>query len=290
MTKRWLLTLAVALCAHVPAVHAQENEFPRDLHGLWWDPGDPGWATAVFDHTTAMSSALLIYDERGRPTWVVSPRLDCQRMQPPFLNVMCDGPLYRVRAPWFGADTYRTSQVQVREVGTWEGSFMTPLFGGVGPDLRRYLEFNYTLDDTRVIGSGMKPLKIQAVDPDDPFLWRDGRYSGLWGHPDEPGWGVGIFVQNAVLNAVLLVHGTDNEPRWYVVLANASAYEDRPDRIFEGDVFETRGFLPGSGYAGATAIRRVGAASVHFAAVPGEPATISYSIDGVHVSKTIARP
>ena len=293
MNKRWLLTLTIVLGAYVQSAWAQQNqnpELPRDLHGLWWQPADPGWAIAMFDHPSAMSSALLIYDNEGMPTWLVSPTLDCYRDMPPWVIDHCGGALYRVMGPWFGAPTFRAAEVVVNEVGEWTGPFAYPLVGGVGPNLQRTLYPLYTIDGVTFVGSGMKPMMVQAIDPSAPSLVYDGRYAGLWGNPDESGWSIGIFVQNNSLYATLLVHGPDRQPRWYVVIANASAYDPRPDRIFEGDVFETRGYPRGLGRAGSSQVRQVGRASLHFGAGPSDPASLSYSIDGVQVSKTIVQP
>ena len=289
MNKRWIFTLLAMFGACVQGAWAQNPELPRDLHGLWWQPTDPGWATAVFDHPSAMSSALLTYDWDGKPTWLVAPRLACHRDTPPWLNVECDGAMYKVTAPWFG-ESFRTQEVRVREVGEWRGNFRVPLFGGTGPDLRRILYLSYTIEGVTTIGQGDRPMRIQAIDPSGDFNWLDGRYSGLWGHPDESGWGVGIFVQNNDLYATLFVHGPDREPRWYVVSAKASDYDDRPDRIFEGNVFETRGYAQTRFPLGATQLLWVGRASLHFGAGADDPASLSYSIDGVQVSKTIVRP
>jgi hypothetical protein len=275
----------------VPSAWAERNpEFPRDLHGLWWDPLDSGWATAVFDHATAMSSALLVYDPDGRPTWAVSPKLDCYRDQPPFILVECSGKLYQVTGTWFGASAFRASDVTVREVGDWYGAFQTPLFGGVGPNLERRLDLLFNVDGWGISPHGQKPLKIQAIDPNGSFLWQDGTFTGLWGTPGENGWGVGIFVENNSLQATLFVHGPDKQPRWYVVFMKDTAqYETRPDRIFEGQVYETRGYPRGSELVlnGASSVRQVGGASLHFGEKTGDPATLRYSIDGVQVQKTI---
>jgi hypothetical protein len=291
MDKRWLVTLIVALGVSAPSVWAQEQnpELPRDVHGLWWDPADPGWATAMFDHPSAMSSALLIYDHEGTSTWLFAPRLACYRDQPPWINFLCDGPMYRVTGPWFGS-TFRASEVEVEEVGVWSGSFQAPLFGGVGPDLRRSLFLANSIRGVIDREHGQNPMEIQRIDPNASFLWQDGRYSGLWGDPDESGWGIGIFVQNNALYATLLVHGRDRQPRWYVVVANASPYDLSPDRTFEGAVFETRGYPSDMRLAGLSHVRQVGLASLHFGAEPGDPASLSYSIDGVQVSMTIVRP
>jgi hypothetical protein len=287
-----LLTLAAVLGASVPSAWAQalvQPEIPRDLHGLWWQPADPGWATAIFDHETAMSSTLMLYDHEGKPTWYTAPRLSCYRDAPPWTHTYCDGPMYRVMGSWFGS-TFRSSEVTVRQVGEWNGSFLTPLFGGVGPNLERPLYLTYSIDGLTAISEGHKPLEVQPADPKGgDFLWQDGRYSGLWSTPGENGWGVGVFVQNRSLYATLFVHGTDRQPRWYPIVAKMGEFDERLDPVFQGDVYETRGQRFATGRSGSDSVRRVGGASLHFSETPGEPATLSYTIDGVQVNKTIVR-
>lgn len=293
MNRRWILTLVAALGLSVPA-WAQEQQpnpqIPRDLHGIWFDPGDDGWAAAMFDHDDAMSSVVLTYDDAGVPAWFTAPRLECYRDLPPWVVDYCFGPLYRVTGTWFGASSFRASDVTVKQVGVWDGSFRYPLFGGTGPDQRRVLYLTYSVDGEEKLGNGQKPMRVQQIDPRGNYEWVDARYSGLWGVPSERGWGAGIFVQNDNLYATLFVHGPDRQPRWYVIVAEASPYDDRPDRIFEGEVYETRGFAKGTyRRAGSQSVRKVGTASLHFDAEPFKNATLDYSIDGVEVSKTISR-
>ena len=301
LKNRWLVAFAVALGVSAQGAFAQEDEtprrnpvFPRDVHGLWWQPGDPGWATTVFDHQTAMSSALLVYDRDGSPTWFFAPRLDCYRNSPPWIEADCTGPMYRVTGPWFGEQTFRPEQVRAFVVGEWTGSFSTPLFGGVGPDTRRTLHVLYSINSATVIPAGDWPMEVQTIDDEAPRLSLDTSHSGLWGNPDESGWGVGLFQQGNKLVATLFVHGPDGQPRWYVMHAKAtalgSAYDITYERLFEGDVFETRGgHTWGLITTERVSVRRVGSASLRYGATQGDGAALRYSIDGVEVSKTIYR-
>ena len=293
MKKHSILVLLVLFGLSARSLWAQTNEidpeFPRDLHGLWWQPADPGWATAVFNHRVAMSSVSLLYDGEGKPTWLVSPRLDCTRDMPPWLNVRCNGPTYRVMASWFG-ETFRPSENTVTEVGDWRGHFLLPLFGGIGPTPRRQLFLGYSLDGDDFLGDGMQPMQVQIVDPKVDYHYMDGRYSGLWWKADESGWGVGLFQQGDKLVATLFVHGRDRKPRWYVVNMSQAGYETGDDRLFEGDVYETRGHPSGQVSNETFTARVVGRASIQFGMDPGyDSAQLRYSVDGVQVNKTIVR-
>jgi len=295
MKKCWLVTFLVALGAFTQGALAQERnqEFPRDVHGLWWQPADPGWATTVFDHESAMSSVLLVYDHEGLPIWFSSPRLDCLRETPRDIQVGCFGPMYRVTAPWFGERTFRPDLVKADVVGDWSGGWAAPLYGGVGPDLRRTLYILYTINGTTIRMGGGTPMVFQVIDTDLGLLYLDTSHSGLWSNPNEKGWGIGLFQQGNKLVATLFVHGPDRQPRWYVVHAKAAAKESEFDltypRFFEGEVFETRGHPWGLVTTQQYSARRVGSASLTYGATAADAASLRYSIDGVEVSKTVFR-
>ena len=297
MYKRWLAAALTVLGASIPNAWAEDDspffnpELPRDLHGIWFDQGDDGWAAAMFDHRTAMSSVIMTYDVTGRNVWYTAPFLDCHRQMSPWINDRCDGPLYKVTGTPVGS-SWRPADVTVRQVGDWSGSFLYPLFGGTGPDQERTLYLSYTVDSADKRGSGQKPMRAQVIDGKDPLRWLDGRYSGLWSTLGENGWGVGINVQNKELYATLFVHGPDKQPRWYVIIAkDANPFVVVPDLTFVGDVYETTGFAVGElARQGSKSVRRVGSATIHFDAEPVVNATLRYSIDGVEVSKNITRP
>lgn len=290
MKMRWLVTFVLAFGAFAQGALAQRNqEFPRDFHGLWWQPTDPGWATAVFDHQVAMSSALMVYDHDGSPTWFFAPRLDCYRDSPPWITYGCNGAMYRVTGPWFGAPSFRPELVRAEVVGEWSGVFATPLVGGVGPDSRRTLEILYSINGTTIVPAGNQPMVVQTVDNAALDLYLYTSRSGMWSNPAESGWGIGLFQQGNKLFATLFIHGQDGQPRWYVVNAKAPDFELTPDRFFEGEVYETRGHPWGRVSTVGFQARQVGRASVRFGDTVQDAALLRYSIDGAEVAKTIFR-
>ena len=296
MKKHWLVTFAIALGAFAHGALAQteprEPQFPRDVHGLWWNPVYSGWATTVFDHQAAMSSALLIYDFQGNPTWYFAPRLDCFREGTPQLNANCLGPMYHVTGPWFG-EAFRSDQVRAEVVGEWEGWWSTPLFAGVGPNVQRNLFLTYTVNGHTVRAIPDAPLVVQTIDPEVDLPYYDTSRSGLWGVPSESGWGIGLFQQGNRVAGTLFVHDRDNQPRWYVVNLATTEYildfDPERDRFFEGEVFVTRGQTEGRVIVDGVTVRRVGNASLQFGATDDGGALLRYNIDGVQVTKTIHR-
>jgi len=177
MTLRSLLAAIVTVCAFVPTVQAEDDspqvnpEIPRDLHGVWWEPGDEGWAILIFDHTAYLSSAILTYDSEGVSTWFSTPQLECYREAPPGVFDRCRGPLYRVRGTPFGS-AYRSSDYSTTPIGEWSGIFLWQLYAGVGPNLERSLYPSYEVDGIPFPGNGMRPMFIQRIDPEGQFLFQ----------------------------------------------------------------------------------------------------------------------
>jgi hypothetical protein len=296
MKKQWLIALGIALGLCAQDALAQEPrfpQFPRDVHGLWWQPTDPGWATAVFDHSTAMSAVLMTYEMDGSATWYYASTLDCYREGSSGLNANCLGPMYKFTGPWFGESTFRPDQVRIEPVGWWDGWWGTPLFASVGPNARRDLFLSTSIVNREVRAQADQPMKIMVIDPVEPWLFYNTGQSGLWVNPNESGWGVGLFQQGQHLTATLFIHGRDRQPRWYVVHLRTNEFvlpwEQDPGRLFEGEVYETRGRPYGQVALEDHRACRVGNASVKFGTEANGPATLQYSIDGVRVTKTIYR-
>ena len=295
MKKQWLATLALVSALFAQDALAQEPrfpQFPRDVHGLWYQPIDPGWATAVFDHSTAMSAVLMVHDFEGKPTWAYASTLDCYREGAAGLNANCLGPMYKVTGNWFG-EPFRQDQVRQEIVGDWEGWWGHPLFASVGPNQSRDLFLTYTLFNRKVSPFADQPMKILPIDPLEPYLYYNTGQSGLYVAQNEAGWGVGLFQQGMRLVATLFIHDRNREPRWYYVQMETRQfilpYETDPGRLFEGDVYETRGHYYGVYSLEPYSARRVGGASVKFDGALNPTATLKYSIDGVQVTKTVFR-
>lgn len=115
-------------------------------------------------------------------------------------------------------------------------------------------------------------------------------YAGLWGSPTEPGWGLslhqGVFSR---LFGALLVFDRVNQPQWYTLQAGrwitATRWSGSLVRS-EGSPWSSAVYAPD-----ATHYLVVGSASLDFRMAPGQEdkATLSYTIDGQAVTKTIVR-
>jgi len=108
-------------------------------------------------------------------------------------------------------------------------------------------------------------------------------YTDQWWNASESGWGVNFIQQNDVIFATLFVYGTDNTPRWYVATMRPSG------QAFSGPLSATTGpyFGSGSFNPASVGVSTVGAMTVAFA--NQYSGTLTYSVNGVSVTKSIVR-
>lgn len=107
----------------------------------------------------------------------------------------------------------------------------------------------------------------------------------MWLSPGEAGWGINFFHQGDTLFAALFVYGPDRQPKWYVA-SNLVGSGDRA-ATYTGALFEATGPYFGAAFDPGTVVRRqVGTMSVQLGQ---NQATLDYTVDGVHVTKSIQR-
>jgi hypothetical protein len=113
-------------------------------------------------------------------------------------------------------------------------------------------------------------------------------YSDQWVAQDEPGWGVSIHQQASVLFVNLFVYGPDRNPTWYSAAAYLQAGAADHD-LFIGDLYVTNGPWFGAGSFAPVDVgaRKVG--TLAFSAVGMSPATLTYTVDGLAVTKSVVR-
>jgi hypothetical protein len=108
--------------------------------------------------------------------------------------------------------------------------------------------------------------------------------SDLWWVPAESGWGMQFVHRGAVIFATLFVYDKSNVPTWYVATLNPAS-----NLVWTGDLLLTSGpwlgtvpFNPNS-----VNFRKVG--TMTWNALFIESGTVTYSVDGVSVTKNIRR-
>lgn len=124
-----------------------------------------------------------------------------------------------------------------------------------------------------VPGSGVCPLL--------PYV------TALWWNPDESGWGLNLNQQGNLAFGTLFTYDAGRAPSWFVMSAGALQADGT---TFTGDLYRTTGpafnanpFTPITG----ANVSRVGTMSIAFS--HANAATLTYSIDGTAVTKSIQR-
>ncbi len=113
-------------------------------------------------------------------------------------------------------------------------------------------------------------------------------YSDLWWNPDESGWGVTIDQQQATLFLMFFIYGTDNRPAWVVAQLERTGQSAGGLPLFTGNLYSTTGTWFGMPFnSGAGTVRTAGTAG--FAPSDATTGTLSYTIDGVQVTRSIRR-
>jgi hypothetical protein len=113
-------------------------------------------------------------------------------------------------------------------------------------------------------------------------------FSDHWWSPGQPGWGVAIQQQSDVLFVQVLVYAAGGSAVWYIASANSQMTSLTDHSVYSGDLYRTNGpVIAGSFDAAAVSTNKVG--TLNFDADTADTAMLSYTIDGVAVSKPITR-
>ena len=232
---------------------------------LWWaGSAENGWGMSITQHGSMIFAAMYIYDDAGKPTWVVMPGGSWNAASTDFT-----GALYAPKGTWFGA--YDASRLAA---GAPVGS-ATLHFTSLGT-----ATLTYTIDG--IAGSRSIVRQPFGVADSTPVA----SYGDLWwGGDSQNGWGVAINQQYRTLFCVWYTYDTNGAPAWFVVpggqWTNAST--------FTGTAYRTAG-SPWLGHVyDPSALRSSAAGSVTFSFTDLNHAVMTYTIDGVTQSKPITR-
>jgi hypothetical protein len=234
---------------------------------LWGTSSEPGWGVNVNHQGNTLFATLFTYDTDGTPLWLVMSNGDKQA------DGSYSGSLYRGSGHQFS--TAGWSPAGLTSVGTMRFTFTGAEAGTL----------QYTLNGATVT----KSITRFAFSTPATCTWsafdRAGatNYEDLWWTPSESGWGVNISHQGSTLFATLFVYGTGGRPTWFVMsegLRNISG-------AYSGKLYRTAGpAFNASPWTPAT-VTQVGNMSFTFAG--GNSAILTYTVDGVSVTKQIQR-
>lgn len=112
--------------------------------------------------------------------------------------------------------------------------------------------------------------------------------SDLWWNSNESGWGVNIIQQQDIVFLTLFVYTPSGQPTWYVGPATTLVSSSSTQRTFTGGLYATTGPWFGAFFnPNAVGVRQVG--NVTFTATSPVRGTLTYTVDGVTVTKAIQR-
>ena len=108
--------------------------------------------------------------------------------------------------------------------------------------------------------------------------------SDLWWNPNESGWGMQVVQTGSLMFVAMFVYDQNNNPIWYTAIGASQG-----NFVWTGDLYQTSGpwfgtvqFNPGT-----VTVTKVG--TLTLAALTVTQATVTYSVNGVVVTKAIQR-
>jgi hypothetical protein len=254
-----------AVFAVVAIAYPQFDARATDLQGLWWaGPSESGWGLTIAKNGERMFVAGYVYDQFGKPTWVVMPN---GQWDPNTLVFY--GDLYIPSSnPYY---SYAGVGLDMRApVGKGSLSFLS---GDEG-------HFDYTLGDYAG-GKTIGRFNFAPRGTDKP------PYSGIWwGGPQQDGWGLAVEQQGEAVFAAWYTYGADFQPVWFYMPAGQKTASGK----YAGTLYRTTGGpWPGEHYNGAgTRAISVGTMELQFAA-DGKSGTMTSVVDGRTVVNPIQR-
>lgn len=107
--------------------------------------------------------------------------------------------------------------------------------------------------------------------------------SDIWWNPSESGWGMQMVQESNFVFATLFIYGPDGKPTWFTATLAANG-----GLVFSGPLYVTNGpWFGGAFNPSAFGIRQAG--TMTFTLITVGTGVLTYSIDGVQVTKQVER-
>ena len=238
---------------------------------LWWNPAESGWGVNVTHEGDIVFATLFTYDSAGVPMWLVMSAGTRQGNTDTF-----GGDLYRTTGPVFNANPFTPiGAANVTRVGTMAFSFSGAIAG-----------LAYDVNGVQVTKSLQKQLygsRAASCLVTTRSRAANTNYQDLWWVATESGWGINITHQDNTLFATLFTYGSNGQGMWLVMSSGAR----QADGSYTGTLYRTSGpAFNASPWPGIN-VTPVGTMTLRFTG--GESGTLTYSVDGATVTKSITR-
>ncbi len=232
---------------------------------MWWAGEiENGWGMAV---TQGISGQLFVawftYDEEGKPLWATvsgGTWID---------ETTFNGTVYTVTGTPFSELPFDATKTKVTPAGSMTLHYTSPKTAIV----------EYTLN-------GVSRIKQMSRLNFGPAQISDGQnYSGMWWNKNESGWGFTINQQYQTIFGTAFVYDANGKPTWFVL---PGCQWDTPQKICTGSIYTTTGSPLSAVYSASQfVVTPAGTAAIDF--IDDYNATLSYTLNGVTISKSITR-
>ena len=247
---------------------ASVSPVTQNYTDLWWNPAESGWGINFNHQGEIVFATLFTYGADGAPDWFVMSN-GARQSDGSFAGL-----LYRARGPAFDANPW--SPISLTAVGTMRARFSSPDKGTL----------SYTVDGIEVT----KQVERQRFSTNATCAWSAfdrsyaENYQDLWWNPAESGWGINFAHQGDIIFATLFTYGADGRGQWFVM--------SKGDRVagtrrFQGTLYRAAGPPFDANPWRPITLAAVGTMTVSFSG--GNAATLTYTVDGVAVTKQITR-
>jgi hypothetical protein len=244
---------------------------------LWWGgQAESGWGINVNHQGDILFATLFDYDASGNPMWWF---MSAGRKQADGSYL---GELYSVHgAPAFDAQPFTPiTAANLTQVGTMR-------FTSTGADTATLA---YTVNGASVTKSIRKqPLLATPATCTGTTASRDGlaNYQDLWWNSAESGWGINLTQEGNVIFATLFDYDASGNPMWWFM----SGGTRQADGSYAGDLYRAHDMSPFNAqpFTPITSANITPVGSMQLRFTNGTTGTLTYTIDGRTVVKTIAR-
>lgn len=234
---------------------------------LWWNATESGWGININHQGNIVFATLFTYNPNGTPLWLVMSKGDRQA------DGSYSGPLYKTMGPVFNAQPW--SAISLQAVGT-----MSLIFAGDAAATLTYT-YNGTTVTKAITKQSFRTLPTCSWSSFDRSFSQN--YQDLWWNPNESGWGVNITHQEDVLFATLFTYNSAGQPMWYVM----SDGERGAPGSYSGALYSTTG--PAFNAVPWSSVNLTQVGNMSFTFTDGNTGTMTYTVNGVQVTKSIQR-
>jgi len=233
---------------------------------LWSNPAENGWGLNLNHQGNLLFGAVFTYDESGMPLWLVMS--DGTRQA----DGSFQGTLYRGTGPAFNAP-WRPPALTA--VGTMRIAFASADTGTLS---YTYNGAQLTKSISRFVYSTRTSCSWSMFDRSLADNFQD-----LWWKPGEAGWGVNVAHQGDILFASLYTYDESGRDLWLVMSAGRKTGTGQ----YSGTLYRTTG--PVFNVATWRDATPVSVGTMSFAFSDGKTGTLTYTYNGITVTKQIER-